>query len=180
MKKIFIFIAATLFILCCDFEKSEGDNPFMEIDTINLNEQLLDLVDKYIIENPQYENYLIATNFSGRDEINDMKDSYDLYIITPANSNIFDGEWWRKLHSPSSYFVYNGRTIYIRTEIDALYKSGFRKKEYIEKVGCDSISYIGWIFSIDGYGGVKLLSKDAEEFIRIPIVIENVKSSNVR
>lgn len=180
MKKVLIVIATTIFIQCCDFKNSKENNPFMEIDTIDLNKQLLDLIDEYISEKPQYENYLIATNFSGKDEINDMRDSYDLYIITPANSDIFDGEWQRKYHCPSSYFIFKGRKIFIRTEIDALYKSGFRKKEYMKMVECDSISYIGWLFSIDGHGGVKLLSKDAEEFIRIPLVIENVKSSNAR
>lgn len=177
MKRIIGLIIIILgFIQCTNSQKNERNTQMIEIDTLDLNKQLLHLVKNYIDEYPQYNNYIIYTNFSGKDEIDRLRMSENLFVIVPANMSIYSGKWFITNHSPSHYFEFIGKKIFLRTEIDVLYKSGFCQKEYKQFADKDTKSHNGWLFSISGTGTLDLISKDAEDFMKIPEVIEDISA----
>ena len=101
----------------------------------------------------------------------------NLFIIAPANKDIFSKKWFTLNHFPSHYFITNGKKIFLKTEIDALFKPGFYRKNYVQSSDKNIKSYKSWIFSVDGAGSLELLSKDAVDFIKIPTVAEHVRAS---
>ena len=170
MKKIIsfcLFFSILLFNCCKEKENSnivdDENKNGIEIDTLKLQHQLLNIVRSYIQKYPKSKQYIIASSVP----VYRIKtDAYEcLYIIGRSSQWDFAGEF--SLSSPifpMMFFKVDDKIIYISSSIDYIFYEDKRMETYCVNAELDSKKDY-WLLGVTKYGTFHVISKDAHKYM---------------
>lgn len=171
---LYVVCLLATFLSCGNSNQSTCAN---QVDTVNINTQLLLVVKEYIKENPGYKAYSLLGDVILQSQYEYLSDEYFIFVIAPAVDVFAEKEHYgKKRMFPYNYFLLDNKIVYIASSCDALVNQKKVKNLFNSSIiGDKEKRNSTWVISVSPYGNVRVLTKNSDEMCGVRKVENSIK-----